>query len=174
MARFRRDWITCCPLFVLVPFCLCAQQNSRGKNVQPVERSPVPEMQAFTFVRVEWQGMAGNVPRSRFRSGPLWAHDYPTAERNLYTAINAVTSLPVTFEKKILSLDDEAIFDYPLLYICEVGYWSPSRREVKGLREYLPPEFPLPSWMMFCGEAKIKSSVLCAPCPILRHWFRKG
>jgi hypothetical protein len=89
----------------------------------------------FTFVRVEWQGERYGF--SGRGSGPLWAHDYPTAEQNLYAAIGALTSLPLSYEYKILALKDEAIFDYPFLYICEVGYWSPGEEEVKILGEYL-------------------------------------
>jgi hypothetical protein len=67
----------------------------------------------------------------------MWSHDYPTAEQNLYAAINALTSLPLTYENKILTLDDDEIFDFPFVYICEVGYWSIKEKEAERLAEYL-------------------------------------
>ncbi len=118
---------------VTSPLIALAQSpNERAQNGVP-NASPISG--AFTFVRVEWQGE--NYGFSGRGNGPLWAHDYPTAEQNLYTAINALTNLPLNYEYKIISLSDEAIFDYPFLYICEVGYWSPNEREVAILQEYL-------------------------------------
>jgi len=105
-----------------------AQHGTNGKA------RPAAEAQAFTFVRVAWQGLRIGSGLGR---GPMWAHDYPTAEQNLYTALEAMTSLPLTFENKILRLDSEEIFDLPFLYICEVGYWVPSAKESEALREYL-------------------------------------
>jgi len=107
------------------------EQGANGKS----SVFGVPENQAFTFVRVEWSGERYGFGMSG--GGPLWAHDYPIGEQNLYTALNALTTLPLTFETKILKLDDEAIFDYPFLYICEVGYWTPAPKEIEFLREYL-------------------------------------
>jgi hypothetical protein len=95
----------------------------------------IPSAQGFTFVRIQWAGEGyGFFARG---SGPLWAHDYPTAEQNLYTAMAALTSLPLTNENKILTLDDDAIFDFPFLYICEVGYWTMAEKETQRLTEYL-------------------------------------
>ncbi len=93
--------------------------------------------QDFTFARVQWEGERPSFGFAFRDNGPLWAHDYPVAEQNLYTAIKALTSVPVTSEAKILRLDDEEIFEYPFLYICEVGYWAISEAEAKFLREYL-------------------------------------
>jgi hypothetical protein len=94
-----------------------------------------PSAQGFTFVRVQWAAEAyGFFARG---NGPLWAHDFPTAEENFYTALSALTAMPMTFENKILTLADDAIFNYPLLYICEVGYWLPAEPEAARLQEYL-------------------------------------
>lgn len=109
-------------------------QTQTGRTQNGVANSPA-SASTFTFARVEWQGERYGF--SGRGNGPLWRHDYPTAEENLYTAINALTSLPLNYEYKIVKLDDEAIFDYPFLYICEVGYWSPSEPEIAILGEYL-------------------------------------
>ncbi|MDZ7343631.1 MAG: DUF4159 domain-containing protein [candidate division KSB1 bacterium] len=93
--------------------------------------------QAFTFARVQWTGRSFGHGFAGRGNGPLWAHDYPIAEQNLYLAINALTALPITYENKIITLTDDGIFDFPFLYICEVGYWSIEEKEAKQLAEYL-------------------------------------
>lgn len=93
--------------------------------------------QGFTFVRLQWEGQRSPYGFAFRDNGPLWSHDYPVAEENLYTAIKALTAVPVTSENKVLTLDDEAIFDYPFAYICEVGYWTISDHQAERLREYL-------------------------------------
>jgi hypothetical protein len=103
----------------------------------PASNGAAPPAQAFTFVRVQWEGGRYGYGFSGRGGGPLWAHDFPTAEQNLYIALNALTSLPLTYENKILTLEDDAIFDFPFLYICEVGYWTINEKEVERLSEYL-------------------------------------
>ncbi len=117
-----------------IPALLLAQESApalRGNN----GAAHIPGAQGFTFVRIQWSGEG----RGFFAggNGPLWAHDFPTAEQNFYTALHALTTLPMTFENKILTLADDAIFNYPLLYICEVGYWIPEKKEAGRLQEYL-------------------------------------
>ncbi|RMD96910.1 MAG: DUF4159 domain-containing protein [Calditrichaeota bacterium] len=55
----------------------------------------------------------------------------------MYTALRLLTKVPVTGEAKILTLDTDEIFEYPLLYICEIGIWFPTDQEVERLGEYL-------------------------------------
>jgi Domain of unknown function (DUF4159) len=103
----------------------------------PMTNGTPPTTQAFTFVRVQWESGRYGYGFSGRGNGPLWSHDYPTAERNLYTALAALTSLPLTYDNKILTLDDDEIFDFPFLYICEVGYWSINEKETERFAEYL-------------------------------------
>lgn len=128
--------------------CLCvtwlmlglAAFSSLAQSPEPANgksNGHAPDAMAFSFVRIEWEGGRTGFGRGFGGRGPLWAHDYPTAEQNLYVALDALTTLPITFENKVLSLRDEAIFDFPLLYICEVGYWTPDEEEAKFLSEYL-------------------------------------
>jgi hypothetical protein len=93
--------------------------------------------QEFTFVRVQWETSRQSYGFAFRGDGPLWAHDYPVAEQNLHTAVTALTCVPMNEESKILRLDEEELFEFPFLYICEVGYWALSDREAEVLREYL-------------------------------------
>ena len=92
----------------------------------------------FTLVRIKWDapGWARYMPFF-YSSGPPWSHDWPTAEENMYTALKLLTRLQVSGEPKILTLNDDEIFDYPLLYICEIGAWAPTDKEAERLGEYL-------------------------------------
>ena len=42
--------------------------------------------------------------------------------------------MPHVDGSNVLTLDDPALFDYPIAYMSEPGYWTMSDEEVKGLR----------------------------------------
>jgi hypothetical protein len=96
----------------------------------------------FRFVRVRYDvggggsGFGGGRRGRRgFGGGPQWSHDYPTAEENFYTALKRTTAIEEPY--LILELSDDRIFEYPILYLCEPGYWNMSDQDVAQLREYL-------------------------------------
>ncbi len=84
----------------------------------------------FQFVRVQYE----SVPWSRWN---MWATDYPAAEQNLHTAIQITTNIKLDGPPIVLSLVDEAINEYPVLYLTEPGYWMTNDDEVAALRLYL-------------------------------------
>ncbi len=90
----------------------------------------------FRFVRVKYGDDDGGGRRG-FGRTPTWAHDYPAAEHNFYEALERTTKIHVEGTPLILTLDDERIFEYPVLYLCEPGYWSLTDQEAANLREYL-------------------------------------
>lgn len=96
----------------------------------------VSKSDEFVFVRIKWrENGLRNFPFAT--NAPLWAHDYPTAENNLNRALELLTSFRIAPHTEVLTLDDERIFEYPLLYMCEIGWMGLSDSEVAGLREYL-------------------------------------
>src|SRR5690606_7340493 len=94
----------------------------------------VPYDGRFTFVRLRYAPQAG-----RFGGyTPPWAHDYPTAERNLMRIASELTLLaPYVGGGNILTTDDPELYKYPVAYLSEPGYWTQSEAEVRGLRSYL-------------------------------------
>ncbi len=90
----------------------------------------------FRFVRIQFDDGGGRGGIFRFGSAP-WSHDHPTAELNLHTALRRTTEVYVEGEPVVLRLSDTRIFEYPLLYLCEPGYWTLKDDEVDNLREYL-------------------------------------
>jgi hypothetical protein len=89
--------------------------------------------QGFRFVRIQFADQAtGWIAQF----GEPWSHDYPTAEYNFYEALERTTKVNVERPSLILSLSDPRIFQYPVLYLCEPGYWEMKDEEVPLLREY--------------------------------------
>ena len=97
----------------------------------------------FRFVRVRFDDPRfsnDNQDGRRWRGrggGPAWSHDHPKAELNLHTALDRATEIYVEGEPLVLRLSDERIFEHPMLYLCEPGYWTMEEEEVENLREYL-------------------------------------
>ena len=93
----------------------------------------VPYNGYFTFTRVRYGG--------RFRGyggGSAWSHDYPYADRNLQFILDEFTHLRTNTQgTNVLDLEDPRIFQYPILYMSEPGYWSVSDEGAQNLREYL-------------------------------------
>jgi Domain of unknown function (DUF4159) len=92
------------------------------------------------FVRVRFDtGFGGGFGRSRGSRGePPWAHDYPTADMHLMKILKELTMTTARVDgSNVFKFDDPQLFDYPIAYVSEPGYWTMSDEEVKGLRLYL-------------------------------------
>lgn len=63
--------------------------------------------------------------------------DWPEAEFFFGRGVSRLTRVEVDGESRLLSLDDDAIFDFPWLYAVEVGHWRLTDHEIGRLREYL-------------------------------------
>ncbi len=87
----------------------------------------------FRFARIRFESPYGG----RGRGGAVWAHDYPTAEENFYTALERTTTIHVEEPYLVLDLKDDRIFDNPVLYLCEPGYWQMDDEDAAQLRKYL-------------------------------------
>jgi hypothetical protein len=89
----------------------------------------------FTFVRLKFDTAPGGC---WYRGLPAWAHGYPTSEENLMQIMNEVTYLdPHIEDLDVLALDDPELFKYPVAYIIEPGWWTPTETEAGALRTYI-------------------------------------
>ncbi len=86
------------------------------------------EHDAFRFARVKY---------SSWGRRDKWATDFPESDLNLPHRLRELTSMQVHPESVIVELTDEALSDYPFLYMVEPGDIVLSEAEVKGLRRYL-------------------------------------
>ena len=88
----------------------------------------------FRFVRVRWDG--GSTFGRRGMNN-AWNHDYPRAEANLARILQELTLLNLNPEGRILGLDDPDVFNYPILYMWEPGFWIMTDEQGARFREYL-------------------------------------
>jgi hypothetical protein len=101
---------------------------------EPDEAGP-PEAE-FHMARLAYysRGCAG----SRGYCNPMWAIDYPHAEAHFLPAVERMTRVQVASDSRHLTLADDAIFDYPWLFLQQPGRgWQPNADEAERLREYL-------------------------------------
>lgn len=113
-------------------------QRSRGwddRYLNIAERTIFPGP-TFTFARVRY-GSAG------FRRGGAWATDYPDSDVNFSQRLSELTTIKVLrdergeFQHVVVDLTDDALFNYPFIYMIEVGALSFTEDEIVRLREYL-------------------------------------
>jgi len=101
---------------------------------RPAPSANIPYDGRFAFVRLTYDTLPGGY---WYRGQPAWSHGYPTAEKNLMEILDTVTTIDGSRETKTLSLEDPAIFDYPVLYIIEVSWWRITDTEARNLRDFL-------------------------------------
>ncbi|MDT8429082.1 MAG: DUF4159 domain-containing protein [Pseudomonadales bacterium] len=96
----------------------------------------------FNFVRIQYDTYGvRNSYRGYFGDGgPPWSIDFPDADKNFLRGVSRLTNVRVMQDPIVLRFDDERIFEYPFLYMLEVGQLggiSLSQPEIHNLREYL-------------------------------------
>jgi Domain of unknown function (DUF4159) len=137
---------------------LAASTVFLGRGLLAFERADAPEVagreaqasESFSgnvdydgrivFVRIRFDtGFGPGMGRARGSRGePPWAHDYPTADTHLMKILRELSvALPRTDGSNVFKLDDPELFDFPIAYVSEPGYWTMSDGEAKGLRNYL-------------------------------------
>jgi len=122
---------------VLLAGGAAAAVGSRA-DTDPVS-GPMRHDGRFVFARIRYaDGYAGG--GFAYRQDLPWAHDYPTAERNLMKILESITFVDPYMGADggaILKFDDPALFTYPFAYMSEPGFWTLSQAETDGLRNYL-------------------------------------
>ena len=84
----------------------------------------------FAFTRIRYGTRVG--------SNGGWEHDYPAADRNFAAILDYTTHARVRLDgSNILDLDDPRIFDNPVIYMSEPGYWTTDAAEASSLHDYL-------------------------------------
>ena len=89
----------------------------------------------FTFVRLRWGSDFGFARRG---FGAAWNHDYPRAEEHLARIVKELTNLDIHTDRSlILTLDDPELFNHPIAYMWEPGFWNLTDGEATAFRAYL-------------------------------------
>ena len=114
--------------------CLLGSMAGSQSRFTGVADGPEAE---FQLARMIYRGFGRGGSRG-FRQ-PMWAIDYPYAEIHFLPALSRLTNLNVAEDSVHLELTDERIFEYPFMFVQQVGQggWRPNEEEVAGLREYL-------------------------------------
>lgn len=68
---------------------------------------------------------------------PWWSIDWPEAEEHFTEGVTRYTNIQIAPDSRHITSTDDAIFDYPWLFVQQVGRWSLSTNEKNQLREYL-------------------------------------
>lgn len=114
--------------FLLAIFCLL------GSMLLP-DMLPAQDDLGFRFVRIKYED--NNRYRAWGRPGRgAWSTDWPESDMNLHDAIERTTNIRVMGDPLVMSFTDSAIFEYPIVYLTEPGYWQTSDEEVKQMQEY--------------------------------------
>src|SRR5919198_5498755 len=91
----------------------------------------------FVFTRIRYGGR-GFFGGGFGYGGSTWSHDYPAADFYISDALETLTRMRVNAAStNVLDLEDNRIFDNPILYISEPGYWRISDKGAANLRLHL-------------------------------------
>ncbi|MCA9187155.1 MAG: DUF4159 domain-containing protein [Planctomycetales bacterium] len=116
----------------------CAQWQ-RGPRQSRANRDDYPTWEiderfkddVFTFARIQYDSGGYG------RRGRNWDNDYPDCDWNFSVRLHELTSLQVNPNGRVLRLTDPELFDFPFIYMSNVGNMQLSDPEVLALRRYL-------------------------------------
>lgn len=115
---------------------------STAEAQTPDSRIEGPPTAEFHFARLVYNNAPGS-RRALGGWGQAWMTDYADAEYHLMKGVNRLIRIDgqiVDYNGhggRLITLDDDRLFDYPWLYAVEVGQWYLSDSEATLLREYL-------------------------------------
>ena len=110
----------------------------------------------FVFARILYRSPGWG------RGGGTWSHDYPRADRHLPRILQEITKIDANVEgSNVFTLDDPALFQFPVAYLSEPGFWRMTESEVESLRAYVLKggffifdDFENEQWLNFEREVK--------------------
>jgi hypothetical protein len=115
-------------LVMLLPLVASGQDRRRsGPRTVTVEYDS-----HFVFTRIRYGSGLGR------GGGDAWAHDYPTADRNLAAIVDYISNTRARLDgTNVYDLDDAGIFENPIVYVSEPGYWTSRPSEAENLGKHL-------------------------------------
>jgi hypothetical protein len=111
-----------------------AQRFFRGFSYEPTVHN-VPYDGRFTFVRLKYDVGPGGY---YYWGEPAWAHGYDRAEQNLTKILDSISAVhPRLDASNVFALDDPHLFEFPVAYMTEAGFWEINDHEAASFRAYL-------------------------------------
>lgn len=139
--RAARCGVVIVLVLILTGLAIAQRGFGRRRRMDPeqVDRGDVPvwstdarfKSDLFTFVRIKYSTDRGGWRWEK------WATDFPDSDLNFSYRLHELTALEVDPHGKIIELTDDALFDYPFIYLIEPGDMVLDEREVLALRKYL-------------------------------------
>ena len=97
-----------------------------------------PADQEFTFSRLMFNDNQTAIDNLGDRIGyPHWQADCSESEPHFISAMKRLTRIDTNDQSQSISLLDNRIYDFPMIYVVEAGFASFSTAEAENLREYL-------------------------------------
>ncbi len=137
--RFRRLTLLVVALAIVAGATASGQFRRGGFGRGAGPRFPDPERpsRAFTFCRVMYESVR------REYGGYGWSTDYPSSDSNFMIRLSELTKTWVNQDPHgepdhvVVRLTDEELFDYPFIFMSDVGTAAFSDEEAERLRAYL-------------------------------------
>jgi len=133
-------------IILLVGCCYFAVADEDGFRQKPMRQAgsaPQVDRQdnadSFTFVRIRYDSTGGygeSWYEYEGRAWERWETDFPRAELNFLYRLDELTSFKVNPEPIVLRLTDERLFDYPFIFMSDVGWQYLTPSECERLKEY--------------------------------------
>ena len=119
---------------LLLPVVVAAQGGFGRRALNPSAGNP-SYTSDFVFTRIAYgRGLQG----FRGFGGSSWSHDYPDADLYLTQVLDDLTRMRVRPDhSNVMDLSDPRIFENPIIYISEPGFWGLAESDVPKLRAYL-------------------------------------
>lgn len=115
----------------------------------------------FTFVRARFTPSRWGPGNYIWGLDLKWNHDYPRADGHFMKILKETTALLPNPDGNILAVDDPELTRYPVLYLCEAGFWTVDEKEALALRAYLKKggflivdDFVLQHWYNFADQMR--------------------
>ena len=129
MTRRRTRWW----LVIVLSLPILALPAQRFRRSSP-GATPNPNLAydgRFTFLRVKFEPLGGGRDLK-------WDHDYPTSETHLMKILDEVSTIKPRLDgSNILSFADKEVFEYPVAYVSEPGFWTMTPEELAGVQAYV-------------------------------------
>jgi hypothetical protein len=91
----------------------------------------------FTFARLRFRPSQWGPGQYMWGLDLKWNHDYPRGETHFLKILKETTSIETNPMSNIVAVDDPELFNYPVAYLCEPGFWTMDEKETQALRRYL-------------------------------------
>jgi hypothetical protein len=120
-----------------VAFAQWQRRSGMGRTAPDRSEYPTWELDqefkhdVFTFVRIQYDS------NGYVRRGRNWDNDFPDCDWNLSVRLQELTSLDVDPNGRVIRLTDPELFDFPFIYMSNVGNMALRDDEVIALRQYL-------------------------------------